>query len=217
MSITSDQRSKINTANVAKGKATERRAARYLSDALGLEGEHAIIRFVRTGNRQTSDPGDLAVPGHVGEMVISVKDTDRIKYLNRWFVELEAMAGPDTAVRFVVHRWPQHSEEDWHVYVRAGVFASVMMAAGFGNGTGGPMAVAVWARRVLDLSQPEPTRTPIMVRLGPWARMLRAAGFGQAELTTDEAVAAMEDAREAWVRPAQALRAAGFEVIEERS
>jgi hypothetical protein len=166
MSITAAQAK----ANVAKGKAAERDAARFLTAALGYPDEGRIVRAVRTGSGAVADPGDLA---RLQGLIVSVKDADRIKYLREWMGELDAMDGPDIAVRFLVHKWRYHPIHQWHVYTRAGVLASLVQAAGFGD----PGVVGPWARRVRHDTQPPYLRTPVRMELGHWSAMLADAGF----------------------------------------
>jgi hypothetical protein len=189
MTITGEQRSRVARRNVAAGKATERMVAGYLTAHLGVADP--IVRAVRTGTTTVADPGDLArLPGGmiVSVKYASVKPSDgRIRiYPNEWLAELDAMDGPDEAVRFLVVRMPRLQITTWPVFVRAAVFASIMMVAGFGpiadDPAEEPNVIIPWARRVLATDAPEPIRVPVRVELAPWVRMLVSAGFdGQQE------------------------------------
>jgi hypothetical protein len=176
---TAAERSRTAKRNVAAGKLTERMVADYLTDVFELDDDHRIVRAVRTGTAQTADPGDLArLPAG---LICSIKyavtgsATGRLRtHPERWMGELDEMDGPAGSVRFLVVRKPHIEIDAWDVFVRAGVLASLVMAAAFGERD----VTLPWARRALDPAAPEPIRTLARVNLAPWARMLRDAGYG---------------------------------------
>ena len=164
-------------ANVAKGKECERMAARFLTVALHLPEDQQAVRFVRTGHSRAGDPGDL---DNLGQgLVCSVKDSERA-YIGVWLQELDEMSGPDTAVRFLIHKWRHHPIATWHTYVRAGILiplSTVDRDEGGGNGTA-PYLTGEWAARTLAAEPGDRLRTPVRLDLGAFATMLIMSGFG---------------------------------------
>jgi hypothetical protein len=168
MTITSAQAS----ANVRKGKECERMAARFLTVVMGLPPDRKVIRYVRAGHSAAADPGDL----DAGEgLICSVKDSERT-YPAVWLAELDEMAGPTTAVRFLIHKWRQHPIATWTVYTRAGILVPLTTV-------GGPPfdeihMVGNWAARILAAPVGDRLRTPVRLELGAFATMLTMSGFG---------------------------------------
>jgi hypothetical protein len=170
VTITSEQA----RANVRKGKECERMAARFLTVALGLPDDQAMIRYVRTGHSRAGDPGDLDDRGQ--GLICSVKDAERAR-IGEWLAELDEMAGPETAVRFLIHKWRQHPIACWHVYVRAGILVPLTTMHRDEDSTR-PL-IEQWARRVLQATPGDRLRTPVRLELGALATMLILSGFGQ--------------------------------------
>lgn len=170
MTISSAQAS----ANVRKGKECERMAARFLTVALGMPDDQQVIRYVRTGHSRAGDPGDLDNLGR--GLICSVKDSER-SYVGQWLAELDEMAGPSTAVRFLIHKWRQHPIALWHVYTRVGVL--VPLATVERDESIGRMLIGDWAARVLSAPSGDRLRTPVRLDLGAFATMLILSGFGE--------------------------------------
>jgi hypothetical protein len=169
MTITSTQAK----ANVRKGKECERMAARFLTVALGLPEDRQVIRYVRAGHSAAKDPGDL----DAGQgLICSVKDSERL-YVATWLQELDEMAGPDTAVRFLIHKWRQHPIATWHVYVRAGMLVPLTTVER--DEASSVQLIEVWARRVRHATPGERLRVPVRLDLGAFATMLVLSGFGE--------------------------------------
>lgn len=160
-------------ANVARGKEAERQVARYLSVALGI----TAIRYVRAGHRRADDPGDLSMGEH---LICDVKDDLEIdKRLITWMDALDKMDGHDTAVRFLVAKWRQHPLDRWHVYIRAGMLAPLIMGSAEADGADVVRTLAgQWALRTLWARPADRLRVPVRLELGPFAAMLVASGFG---------------------------------------
>jgi len=169
VTITSSQAA----ANVRKGKECERMAARFLTVAMGLPPDRKVIRYVRAGHSAAVDPGDL----DAGQgLICSVKDAERAR-ITEWLQELDDMAGPDTAVRFLIHKWRQHPIATWHTYVRAGILVPLTTVER--DEASSTQLIEVWARRVRHASPGERLRAPVRLDLGAFATMLVLSGFGQ--------------------------------------
>ncbi len=159
-------------ANVRKGKECERMAARFLTVVLGLPDDRKVIRYVRAGHSAAADPGDL----DMGQgLICSVKDAERLR-IGEWLQELDDMAGPDTAIRFLIHKWRQHPIATWHVYVRAGILVPLTTVER--DEASSTALIEVWARRVHHADPGERLRTPVRLDLGAFATMLVLSGFG---------------------------------------
>ena len=162
-------------ANVARGKEAERQVARFLSVALG----YTIIRHVRAGHARAGDPGDLKLDER---LICSVKDDLEVYRLPTWMDELDAMDGPDTAIRFLVLKWRQHPVVRWHVYIRAGILAPLLDVDPVWPQ---PRHIGGWAYQILHTDD-QVLRIPVRVELGAWTSILLRAGYGEA--TPEEAL-----------------------------
>jgi hypothetical protein len=158
--------------NVRKGKECERMAARFLTVALGLPDDRKVIRYVRAGHSAAVDPGDL----DAGQgLICSVKDSERA-YVGMWLQELDDMAGPDTAVRFLIHKWRHHPIATWHAWVRGGILVPLLTVDPAEEAS--TQLVQNWARRTLAAEPGDRLRTPVRLDLGALATMLIMSGFG---------------------------------------
>ena len=167
MTITSAQASR----NVARGKEAERMVARFLTVVLDMPADRKVIRYVRAGHSAAGDPGDL----DCGEgLICSVKDSERV-YVANWLAELDEMAGPDTAVRFLVHKWRHHPIALWNVYVRAGIIGPLCTAR-YIAGTGYQVRDA--AQFIRHAEPGDRLRVPVRLDLGAFATMLSLSGYG---------------------------------------
>lgn len=136
-----------------KGIRAERALVTWLRGNGFPGAERAVRTGYQTADRTSADPGD--VTGLGPGLVVSVKDA-KVEYLDAWLRELDAMDGPDDAVRLLVHKREYKADPGrWWCWMRAAVFLDIGGRAG-----------------VPDY------RFPVRVELADAVTMLRACGYG---------------------------------------
>lgn len=138
-----------------KGATAERHVVKYLR-TVGFGGaERAVRTGYRTAAHYSADPGDVTgTPG----IIWSCKDVVEER-LDRWFDELDAMAGRPGDVRLLVHKRSGKSDPGrWWCWMRL----HTLMALN---------ATASWA----DLPNP-----PLRLELRHVVPLLHVAGYGDA-------------------------------------
>jgi hypothetical protein len=140
-----------------KGATAERRLVAYLR-TVGFGGaERAVRTGYRTVARVAADPGDVTgTPG----IIWSCKDVAEER-LDRWFDELDAMAGRPGDVRLLVHKRAGKSDPGrWWCWMRLHMLIRVASDA--------------------QVFMVRPGDEPVRMELGHVIPLLHAAGYGDA-------------------------------------